>query len=109
MEITKEYLDEKFDAINRQFIGVVEQIGKSEARLEAKMATMAATMATKDELKQTVEKAVEKMEKFVIDGFTAHQIWVKEEFKDLIGPYDKRITKVEIDVAELKLHKKALA
>ncbi len=135
MEITQEYLDKKFDEVNkgvdRKFNTLLLEIGQNMGRmgssLDAKIESIKSQMATKEDLKNFatkedlkgfatkedlkmgLEAATKDVHKFVIDGFTAHEIWVQEEFKDWIKPYDSRITKVETDVAQLKLNKKALA
>lgn len=100
MEITKEYLDEQFKGINEKFKGIDEQFGKINQRFEKvdkrfddvlleigkDMGRMETTI--KAEIKASIAASEGRMQKFVIEGFTAHQTWVKEEFKEWIKPYD---------------------
>jgi hypothetical protein len=102
-EITQEYLDKKFENL---LFEIGKRMGSMETGLEARLeAKFSAKIDTK------IDALREELKSFVTQGFESHQTWVREEFKEWVKPYDvrNRVTKVESDVADLKLRKKALA
>jgi len=101
MEVTQEYLDKKFE-------NLLFEMGKKMGNLETGLETRLEAKFSAN-LDNKIDALREEIKSFVIQGFEQHQTWVTEEFKEWIKPLESRVTKVEIDVASLKLNKKALA
>jgi hypothetical protein len=97
MELTQEYFD-------KGLINLME-------KMDTKMANLEAKMVTKDELKTQLAAQSKELKQYTAEAFEIQQEWMDERFKELIPKYDlrDRVTKLEKDVAQLKLNSPAHA
>jgi hypothetical protein len=87
MEITKAYLDKQFKlqfTMLRDFISneVSKLVTKDELRIELN------NLRVEIDSKLAIQS--EELKQYTNDAFETHRVWVRENFKDWIKPYDLR-------------------
>jgi hypothetical protein len=106
MELTQEYFD-------KGIANLMENMATKDAlaKLEDKLVGLEAKMVTKDELKIQLAAQSKELKQYTAEAFEVQQEWMDERFNELIPKYDvrDRATKLEKDVAQLKLNRPAHA